>query len=276
MTSNPTDNPDPFTNLRERFDEECVLHALSRAREIDHESPPKVFFLDEETDCVYRVLKATRGSPDSGWFVLALGGFHPGDGYERQLRIYDSDTHRVLLESDFKLEDYDEPTPTDDIQATADVDVEGTSDYRLDRRASYLHTEDGELDFQTMADDLGIAEVAPYSKVFITDGTGTVRRIINCDIDRGLVRLRDEYDGQEYDVDLADLWSDRRYDDLQFCKRAFLDYDDFVIDDERRAAFETLLDAAKAHAAAQDGGDEALDEAIRLFTNLHELPWTSR
>ena len=161
-------------------------------------------------------------------------------------------------------------------QAAADIAGNGMSDHRLGRRAVYPLTKAGELDFQTMADDLGIAEAAPYSKVFIADGTGHVRRIVSYDTDRGLVRLRDEYNGEEYDVELADLWSDWRYDDLQFRKRAFLDYDDFVIDDERRPAFETLLDAAKAHAAAQDGGDEALDEAIRLFTNLHELPWTSR
>jgi hypothetical protein len=161
-------------------------------------------------------------------------------------------------------------------QAAADIAGNGMSDYRLGRRAAYPLTEAGELDFQTMADDLGIAEVAPYSKVFITDGTGHVRRIVSCDTDRGLVRLRDEYNGQEYDVELPDLWSDWRYDDLQFRKRAFLDYDDFVIDDERRPAFEILLNAAKAHAAAQDGGDEALDEAIRLFTNPHELPWNIR
>ncbi len=276
MNSNPTDTPDTFADLRERFDEGCVLHALSKAREIDYETPPAVFFLDEETGRVYRVLEATRGSPDSGWFVLALGGQNVDDGYERQLRVHDSDTRRVLHESDLESNDYDEPTPTDSIQATTDVDVEGTSEYRLDCRASYPHTEDGELDFQTMAVDLGIAEVAPYSKVFITDGTGHVRRIVSCDTDRGLVRLHDEYNGQEYEVELADLWSDWRYDDLQFRKRAFLDYDDFVIDDECRPAFETLLDAAKAHAAAQDGGDEALDETIRLFTNLHELPWMIR
>ena len=276
MTSNPTDTLYTFADLRERFDKECVLHALSKAREIDCENPPTVFFLDEETGRVYRVLEATRGSPDSGWFVLAIGGPHVDDGYERQLRIHDSDTHRVLLESDFKSDDYNEPTPIDDIQATADVDVEGTNDYRLDRRASYPPTEDGELDFRTMADDLGIAEVAPYSQVFITDGTGTVRRIVSCDINRGLVRLRDKYDGQEYDVDLSDLWSDWHYDDLQFRKRVFLDYDDYVIDDECCPAFETLLDAAKAHAAGQDAVDEVLDEVIRLFTDLHELPWTIR
>ncbi|WP_251344566.1 hypothetical protein [Haloplanus halophilus] len=137
-------------------------------------------------------------------------------------------------------------------------------------------TDAADLDFQTMADDLGVAAVAPTSKIFITDGTGVVRRIVSCDVDRGLVRLRDESNGQEYGVELADLWSDWRYDDLQFRKRVFLDYDDFVIDDERRAAFETLLDAAKAHAVAQDTSSEALVESIRLFTDLHELPWTSR
>jgi len=127
-----------------------------------------------------------------------------------------------------------------------------------------------------MAEDLGIADIAPYSKVFTTDGTGHVRRIVSCDTDRGLVRLRDEYNGQEYEVELADLWSDWRYEDLQFRKRVFLDYDDFVINCERRPAFETLLDAAKVHAATQDSGHDVLDDALRLFTNLHEFMWTSR
>lgn len=161
-------------------------------------------------------------------------------------------------------------------QAAAEIAENGMSDYRLGRRATHPLTEDGEFDFQTMADDLGIAEVAPYSKVFIADGTGDIQRIIRCDTDRGVVRLRDEYDGREANVELADLWADWRYDDLQFRKRAFLDYDDFVITEERRAAFETLLEAAKAHAAAQTTSEEALDDAIRLFTDLQELPWSSR
>ncbi|WP_144263586.1 hypothetical protein [Haloglomus irregulare] len=61
-----------------------------------------MFFLDEDTGRVYRVLEATRGSPDSGWFVLALAGPHADDGYERQLRVLDSDTHRVLLGTEIK------------------------------------------------------------------------------------------------------------------------------------------------------------------------------
>ncbi len=120
MNSNPTDTPDTFADLRERFDEECVLYALSKAREIDSENPPTVFFLDEETGRVYRVLDATRGSPDSGWFVLALGGPNVDDGYERQLRVHDSDTHHVLLESDLEYYAYDEPTPADDVVTTSD------------------------------------------------------------------------------------------------------------------------------------------------------------
>jgi hypothetical protein len=97
-TKTDTDTaPDTFAGLREQFDDECVLHTLSKAHDIDRENPPAVFFLDEDTGRVYRVLEATRGSPDSGWFVLALAGPHADDGYERQLRVLDSDTHRVLL-----------------------------------------------------------------------------------------------------------------------------------------------------------------------------------
>jgi len=97
-TKTDTDTaPDTFAGLREQFDDECVLQALSKAHDIDRETPPVVFFLNEDTGRVYRVLEATRGSPDSGWFVLALAGPHADDGYERQLRVLDSDTHRVLL-----------------------------------------------------------------------------------------------------------------------------------------------------------------------------------
>jgi hypothetical protein len=72
--------------------------ALVEAREVEPNDPPDVYFLDEDTGRVHRVLDAMRGSPDSGWFVLALGGSHPDDGYERQLRIHDSDTHRILID----------------------------------------------------------------------------------------------------------------------------------------------------------------------------------
>lgn len=123
MTSDSTDAPSTFADLRERFNEECVLHALSKARDIDQENPPEVLFLDEETGRVYRVLDATRGSPDSGWFVLALGGSHPSDGYERQLRVHDSDTHRVLIESDSEGYGPHESTPADDILMTGDGPV---------------------------------------------------------------------------------------------------------------------------------------------------------
>jgi hypothetical protein len=123
MTSDSTDAPSTFADLRERFNEECVLHTLSKARDIDQENPPAVLFLDEETGRVYRVLDATRGSPDSGWFVLALGGSHPSDGYERQLRVHDSDTHRVLIESDSERYGSHEPTLTDDVLMTVDGPV---------------------------------------------------------------------------------------------------------------------------------------------------------
>jgi hypothetical protein len=112
--------PDSFADLREQFDEECVLHALSNARDIDRENPPAVYFLDEEIGRIYRVLEATRGSPDSGWFVLALAGPHVDDGYERQLRVHDSDTHHVLIAADIEYYAYEEPTPDDDIITTSE------------------------------------------------------------------------------------------------------------------------------------------------------------
>jgi hypothetical protein len=97
--------PDTFAGLREQFDDECVLQALVKAHDFDRVNPPAVYFLDEDTGRVYRVLEATRGSPDTGWFVLALAGPHADDGYERQLRVLDSDTHRVLLGTE--IEHYD-------------------------------------------------------------------------------------------------------------------------------------------------------------------------
>jgi hypothetical protein len=111
---------DSFDDLREQFEDECVLHGLSRAREIDPDNPPTVYFLDEDTGRVYRVLDATRGSPDSGWFVLALAGPHTDDPYERQLRVHDSDTHRVLIGDDLEHYAYDEMTPADDIITTSE------------------------------------------------------------------------------------------------------------------------------------------------------------
>lgn len=112
--------PDTFADLRKQFDDECVLHTLSKAYDIDCENPPAVYFLEEDTGRVYRVLEATRGSPDSGWFVLALAGSHADDGYERQLRVHDSDTHRVLIGNDIEHYAYDEPTPADDIITTGE------------------------------------------------------------------------------------------------------------------------------------------------------------
>jgi hypothetical protein len=111
---------DSFDDLREQFDDECVLHGLSRARDIDPDNPPTVYFLDEDSGRVYRVLDATRGSPDSGWFVIALAGPHADDEYERQLRVHDSDTHRVLIGDDLEHYAYEEMTPADDIITTSE------------------------------------------------------------------------------------------------------------------------------------------------------------
>ncbi|WP_255152986.1 hypothetical protein [Halorarius halobius] len=120
-TNTDTDTaPDTFVDLREQFDDECVLHTLSKAHDIDRENPPTVNFLDEDTGRVYRVLEATRGSPDAGWFVLALAGPHADDSYERQLRVHDSDTHRVLLGNEIENYAQDEPTPADDVITTGE------------------------------------------------------------------------------------------------------------------------------------------------------------
>jgi hypothetical protein len=111
---------DTFAGLREQFDDECVLHTLSKAHDIDRENPPTVYFLGEDTGRVYRVLEATRGSPDAGWFVLALAGPHADDNYERQLRVHDSDTQRVLLGNEIENYAQDEPTPADDVITTGE------------------------------------------------------------------------------------------------------------------------------------------------------------
>jgi hypothetical protein len=120
-TKTDTDTaPDTFAGLRDQFDDECVLHTLSKAHDIDREIPPAVYFLDDDTGRVYRVLEATRGSPDSGWFVLALSGPHADDGYERQFRVHDSDTHRVLLGNGIENYAHDGPTPAADVITTGE------------------------------------------------------------------------------------------------------------------------------------------------------------
>ncbi|MDT3436723.1 hypothetical protein [Haloarcula sp. 1CSR25-25] len=91
-----TDSPHSFEQLRDQFEDECVLTALDRADRSSEGETLEVLFLDDESGRIYRVLNATRGAPDSGWFVIALAGPNPQDGFERQRRIHDSDTHRVL------------------------------------------------------------------------------------------------------------------------------------------------------------------------------------
>ena len=90
-----TDSPQSFEQLRDQFEDECVLTALDRADGSPEGENLEVLFLDDESGRIYRVLNATRGTPDSGWFVIALAGPNPQDGFERQRRIHDSDTHRV-------------------------------------------------------------------------------------------------------------------------------------------------------------------------------------
>jgi hypothetical protein len=157
-------------------------------------------------------------------------------------------------------------------QAAAEIAGEPEGKNENEDECSYPLLPNGELDLQTMADDLGIAEIPPWSKIFITDGTGLVRRLIGSDVERGTVRLRDEHNSQEYNVELADLWSDWRYDSLMFRRRAFLDYGEFVVDDERRPALKLIVEAARKHATAQNPPNEHLDGAIALFTGLLEEP----
>jgi len=91
------DSLESFKQFRDQFEDECVLAALDRARRSSDSENMKVLFLDDDTGRIYRVLDATRGSPDSGWFVIALAGPNLQDGFEGQRRIHDSDTHRVLV-----------------------------------------------------------------------------------------------------------------------------------------------------------------------------------
>ena len=92
-----TDSPHSFEQLRDQFEDECVLTALDRADRSSEGETLEVLFLDDESGRIYRVLNATRGAPDSGWFVIALAGPNPQDGFERQRRIHNSDTYRVLI-----------------------------------------------------------------------------------------------------------------------------------------------------------------------------------
>jgi hypothetical protein len=93
-----------YEQFREQFTEECVLHALSRTANRDDVI---VLFLVEETGDIHRVLDATRGSPDSGWFVLVLGEPNRARGFVCQYRIHDSDVHRIcIVEEDPSTETY--------------------------------------------------------------------------------------------------------------------------------------------------------------------------
>jgi len=92
-----TDNPKSFKQLRDQFEDECVLAALDRAHRSSDSENLEVLFLDDDSGRIYRVLDATRGAPDSGWFVIALAGPNPQDGFKRQRLVHDSDTHRVLV-----------------------------------------------------------------------------------------------------------------------------------------------------------------------------------
>jgi hypothetical protein len=91
------DIPESFKQLRDQFEDECVLAVLDRASRSPDSENMEVLFLDDDTGRIYRVLDATRGSPDSGWFVIALAGPNPQDDFKYQRLVHDSDTHRVLV-----------------------------------------------------------------------------------------------------------------------------------------------------------------------------------
>jgi len=86
------DSPDSFKQLRGQFEDECVLVALDRAHRSPDSENMEVLFLDDDPGRIYRVLDATRGSPDSGWFVIAVAGPNPQDGFKCQRLVHDSDT----------------------------------------------------------------------------------------------------------------------------------------------------------------------------------------
>ena len=92
-----TDSPQSFEQLRDQFEDECVLTALDRADRSPESKNFEVLFLNDDSGRIYRVLDATRGAPDSGWFVIAFAEPNTQDGFERQRRIHDSDTHRGLI-----------------------------------------------------------------------------------------------------------------------------------------------------------------------------------
>lgn len=95
-----TDTPSSYVQLHDRFTNECVLHTLSRAEELDDAI---VLLLNEDTGQIHRVHKAKRGSPDSGWFVIALGDPTHNDPPVQLQRIHDSNTHQTLLVEDTKI-----------------------------------------------------------------------------------------------------------------------------------------------------------------------------
>ncbi|MFB6202809.1 MAG: hypothetical protein ABEI98_12480 [Halorhabdus sp.] len=130
-------------------------------------------------------------------------------------------------------------------------------------------TSDGSLDYQTMTDDLGIADLEGRSSVFITDNTGVVRRVISTNLSTGSVRLRDEATGDEYTTELADLWTDWRWDDLIYVDRAFLHHNEFAVTEERRPHLEALVEYIQSErAASTDPLPNDVQTALEVMTDL--------
>jgi len=130
-------------------------------------------------------------------------------------------------------------------------------------------TPDGDLNYQSMADDLGIADLESRSSVFITGNTGVVRRVINTNLSKGSVCLRDEATGADYTTALADLWTDWRWDDLIFVDRAFLHHNEFVVTEERRPHLEALVEYIQSEtAASSDPLPDDIQTALEIITGL--------
>lgn len=127
----------------------------------------------------------------------------------------------------------------------------------------------GDLDYQTMADDLGIADLGEVSRVFITDNTGIVRRVINTNLNEGTVRLRDETTGLEYATSLNDLWSKWRWDDLTYVDRVFLHHNEFAVTEEHRPHVETVVEYIQSEIdASEDTLPDDIQNGIKVIAGL--------
>lgn len=137
----------------------------------------------------------------------------------------------------------------------------------------YPTTDDGDLDYQAMVEDLAIAEFRPWAPVFICNNTGEPTQVVATDLEVGNARLRDPFGGEEWTVDIAELWADWRYDDLHYVERAFVHDHEVVVD---RIALATLADHAdETLRSLPVSGQEAKDLQVAVgsaYDALGHLP----